>query len=204
MRHVVELAAAMIQAIGIGTDAGFDIAGQQWRPFAANIAGQTDPALAAGAGVEREGQAVDIDQSKTPVAAFSLVSGASAKEKLKVHSRKPADGRKKTVDIGLYRVGHVAGASEAELAVGIVIIALEEKSPRQFQPNPFHVGLIDQDAAEIGDRAVIVFLSRGDGAQQKQVFRYLRGLDCQIVQQKLLGIVQPVIPGSAAALPGCR
>ena len=47
---------------------------------------------------------------------------------------------------------------EAKLTVGIVVVAVEEKSARQVQLYPFRVRLAHQDAAIERDGGVIIFL----------------------------------------------
>ena len=185
-------AAAIVHAIEIGADAGLQIVVQQAATIPRRYRRPAPMPLCLRAPLSSAKGRPKILTWVAEVAAFWLVSGASAKEKLTVHSPQAVDGRQEVIDIGLDRIVDVAGAGEAELAVGIVVIALEEEGARQFQPHPLGIGLMHQDAAIERDGGVIVLLRHRDGGQQEQGLAVVR-LGGQHLLQHPLGVVQPVV-----------
>jgi hypothetical protein len=156
-----------------------------------DIASRADAALLARAFVQCEGQAEDVHLGS---GRGGILVGVGRQRERKIDRPFPqaVDGRKEVIDIGLYCIVNVSGASEAELAIGIVVIALEEKGARQIQPHPFRIGFIHQDPAVERDGAVIIFLRHRDGGQQKQALAVVR-IGGQHAFEQSLGIVKPVV-----------
>ena len=125
--HVVELAATIIQAINVRTDAGLGIVVQKRRPLSAYVARQAYAALLASRLIQGEGQTEYIDLGS---GGGSILVGVGRQSEREIE-RPLAQAiyrRQELIDIDLDRIIDIAGAREAKLAVGVVIVPLRKKA----------------------------------------------------------------------------
>ena len=94
------------------------------------------------------------------------------------------------IDIGADFVGKVTRARKAEIALGVVVVALKEEGARQLQTHAFAPGFGGQDGPEVADGCIVLLLGHGDQAEQEHRFEVIR-IRLQRKRKHALGVVEP-------------